>query len=110
MHINPVEPFVITVKNFPIKLAISDELKTYPFKELQQGAQVIAHNMSKTNESINIPITVLLPKINHPVASLLGIFYTGNYFAPLNINNPVDKLKSILASLNQSYMMTNNKI
>lgn len=109
MKINLIEYFEQTVNSFPNKLALIDEMSKLTFIELKQNAQSIALNILERNTKINRPIAIYLPKSNEAITSFLAILYSGNCYAPLDTNNPISRIQSILEVLEPSCIITNNQ-
>jgi len=108
MEINLIEIFEKTVDLYPDKLAVSDNISTLSFKDLEQKAKFIAIDISKKYESINRPIAIYLPKTNDSLVSFIATLYSGNCYAPLDTKNPSNRIESILKILDPLCIITNN--
>ena len=108
MKINLIEYFEKTVHFLPQKPAVFDGASTLNFSELQQKAKIVSAIISKKNKSINNPVAVYLPKSNGAIVAFLGTLYSGNCYAPLDIKNPTNRIKSIVQALKPICIITNN--
>ncbi len=107
MKINLINYFNKTVRLYPTKIAVSDNISQLTFKELDEKAKSVAHGISSFNK-INRPIAVFLPKSNYSVVSFIAALYSGNCYAPLDVKNPIQRIESILNSLKPLCIITNN--
>jgi len=108
MKINLIEYFENTVGLYPEKLAVVDSLSKLKFKDLKQKSTLIAHEISKLNNSINKPVAIYLPKTTDAAASFIGTLYSGNCYTPLDTKNPIVRIESILKTLDPICIITNN--
>ncbi|MDN3676043.1 amino acid adenylation domain-containing protein [Flavobacterium paronense] len=107
MNNNLTEYFKNTVSGFPNKVAIDDNQATMSFSELNKiSDQIALEIVSKTKDSRQ-PIAVYLPKNRWSVASFIGIFKSGNFYIPLDIKSPGERILKIIETLNSSWIITN---
>ena len=109
MNINLIEYFESTVQKYPKKDALVDGEGAMSFTELQQKGLAIASAINSTCDTINQPVAVYLPKINTTVASFIGILYSGNTYAPLDVKNPANRVTKILEVLGPVCILTNDQ-
>ena len=102
MQINVLEYFVKTAELWPSKLAVADGQQEWSFERLRRRAGAIARQVVKLNKATNQPIAVYLPKTNEAIASFLGVLFSGNCYAPLDVKAPVGRIQAILGQLDPS--------
>jgi D-alanine--poly(phosphoribitol) ligase subunit 1 len=85
MQINVLEYFLKTVEHWPSKLAVADGQQEWSFERLKQRAGTIARQIVKRTEAANQPIAIYFPKTNEAIAAFLGVLFSGNCYAPLDV-------------------------
>lgn len=93
-----------TVQLHKDDIAIIDELHKLTFGQLRQKALNIA-GVLINNEIFKKPVVVLMDKNCDMVVSFLGIAYSGNYYIPIDINMPEERVEKILKTLNPAYVI-----
>ena len=88
------------------KLAIRDSSRGVTFGELERFAKNCATLILKKTTAINQPVAVFLPKSVEAIIADLGILYTGNCYANLDIKSPPQRLQSMLQNLNAGVIIT----
>lgn len=81
------------------KTAIIDRERTLTFTELDRAAKRLACVIGERTREFRQPIAVLIPKGLESIVAFLGILYSGNFYAPLDENMPLPRLKTILDNL-----------
>jgi len=89
------------------KVAVIDQGTKYTFEELERFAKNCAALIARRTEAVNQPVAVFLPKSVQTIVADLGIVYSGNCYANLDIKSPPERLKSILGNLGASLIITN---
>ncbi|MDR5829790.1 amino acid adenylation domain-containing protein [Caballeronia sp. LP006] len=108
MMINVLEYFEGgALARMPEKTAIVDADKRYNFRELEVHAKAFAAAIRARTDAIRHPIAVFLPKCAETIFADLGIVYTGNCYANLDIKLPAIRLKAILDNLDAPLIVTN---
>jgi acyl-CoA synthetase (AMP-forming)/AMP-acid ligase II len=87
------------------KVAVLDQGRRYTFAELERFAKNCAALVLQRTGAINQPIAVFLPKCAETVIADLGILYSGNCYANLDVKSPPERLKAILKNLGASIIM-----
>ena len=95
-----------TVSKFPNKSAIIDEKRSVTFCELQKEAYAVSNVIS--HNSVNKPIAVFLPKSIDCVKSFIGVLYSANFYVPLDVKSPLDRVLKVLDNLNPEIIITNS--
>lgn len=110
MQKNVLEYLEKTAELFPDKIGYSDDNSTLTFKEIinysKQAASFILH---KLNFQHNKPIAVLLPKNIQALTIFHGITYSGNIYVPIDIAQPVERIKNIFNTLNPALVIVNEQ-
>ena len=107
MQVNVLEYFERgALRTCPEKTAIVDQGRSYTFAELGRCARNCASHLASRTSAIRRPIAVFLPKCALTVMADLGILYTGNCYANLDIKSPPERLKSILKNLGADIVVT----
>src|SRR5688572_22876238 len=100
MQINAIEYFekgaLLKCKD---KVAVRDQKGEYTFSQLECFAKNLAALMVKRGDFVRKPIPVFLPKSMENIVANVGILYSGNAYANLDIKSPVQRVKGMLDNL-----------
>ena len=88
------------------KVAVVDHDRRHTFEELERFAKNCAALIRQRTDAANQPIVVFLPKSAATIIADLGILYSGNCHANLDIKSPPERLKAILLQLGASIIIT----
>jgi D-alanine--poly(phosphoribitol) ligase subunit 1 len=88
------------------KVAVVDHDRRYTFDELELFAKNCAALILQRIASFNQPIAVFLPKSAQTIIADLGILYSGNCYANIDLKSPPERLKAILQNLGASIVIT----
>jgi D-alanine--poly(phosphoribitol) ligase subunit 1 len=107
MQINVLEYFERgALANCPGKVAIIDHDRRYTFADLGRLAKNCAALILQRTTATNRPIAVFLPKSAQTIVADLGVLYSGNCYANLDLKSPPERLKSILQNLGAGTILT----
>lgn len=106
MNNNCVDFLEKTSKKYPEKIAIVENEKKITFKELKTNALKISIQLPPKIK--NQPIVIFLPKGITAVECYLGVLYSGNFYVPVDIKSPEQRLRKIFKDLNPRAILTNN--
>src|ERR1700690_4076421 len=106
MKTNVLEYFLKTADRWTSKLAVADGEQEWSFAKLKRRAAIIARGIVIRSQAVNRPIAVYLPKGNDAIASFLGILFSGNCYAPLDVKAPIGRTQAILDQLEPSLVIT----
>lgn len=109
MNTNIVEYFKETVAKFSERIALNDNLNSFSFKKLDEISDKIALNILDTEIGQRKPIAVLLPKSCDSIVSFLSILKTGNFYVPIDIKSPVERINKILETLDLECIILNSE-
>ncbi len=90
----------------PGKVALVDGDARYTFAQLALRAKNFAATILARSAALNRPVAVFLPKCAQTVAADLGIVYSGNCYANLDVKSPPERLKAILNNLGAELVIT----
>lgn len=86
-----------TMTKYQDKIALVDEHRKITFRELDEEARKIATEIQKECGNVkNKPIAVYMDKCVDCVASFLGIVYSGNFYSPIDVKSPIDRINRII--------------
>jgi D-alanine--poly(phosphoribitol) ligase subunit 1 len=112
LKINLIEYLKATVKKYPNKIAIHDNLEVISFLQLDGFSDKIALAIRNKNNISRLPIAVFMPKNCWSVIAFVGIYKSGNFYVPLDTKSPIDRISKILDTLNSKCIITdtNHKV
>lgn len=88
------------------KAAVVDADHRYTFEDIERFGKNCAALILQRTAAINQPIAVFLPKSAQTIVADLGILYSGNCYANLDIKSPRERLKAILQNLGATLVIT----
>ena len=88
------------------KVAVKELDRHYTFGEIERFAKNCGTLVLKRISAVNRPVAVFLPKSAEAIVADLGILYSGNCYANLDIKSPPQRLKNILQNLGASVIIT----
>jgi amino acid adenylation domain-containing protein len=94
----------------PDKVALVDGDARYTFAQLGLHAKNFAAAILARTQARNRPVAVFLPKCAQTVFADLGIVYSGNCYANLDVKSPPERLKAILDNLGAELIVTSAKL
>src|SRR5690242_17731165 len=107
MQINVLEYFEKgAARNCGDKVAVVESDRQYTFKEIERFAKNCAALILRRTSATRQPIPVFLPKSAANIVADLGILYSGNAYANLDIKSPPQRLKGMLDNLNAATIIT----
>jgi D-alanine--poly(phosphoribitol) ligase subunit 1 len=109
VKVNLIEYLKETVHKFPNKVAIDDNVAVISFFLLDVISDKIALAICFKSNVLRTPIAVFMPKSSWAVISFVGIFKSGNFYVPLDIKSPIDRISKILDTLNTACIITDAK-
>lgn len=108
---NVLEYLKNTVQQHPDKIAIVDNDKQISFGDLDQRAKGIATEIVRLCGNIkNEPIAVYMEKSIESIACFLGVLYSGNFYCPIDINSPVERIEKIIDVLQPKVFLCKDDI
>ena len=108
---NVIEYLQKSAKCYPDKIAIIDDEKQITFKELEDRALAIASVIyEKLEGKKNRPIAVYMKKGADCIVAFMAIVYSGNFYSPIDIHSPKDRIKLIFNVLDPEMILTASEI
>lgn len=107
MKINIINYLEDTAIKFGDKIAVEDNAGVITFSDLRRKAIKTASEINSICRGSNEPIGVLLPKSKESLISFLGVNYSGNFYTPLDIKSPKERLIKIIEKLSPQIIITN---
>lgn len=99
-----------TVARFPDKVAFQDSERKMTFYELDRKARQLAYIIHrKLNGQRKKAIGVYLPNNVGSIVTFMAVLYSGNFYTPLDIMMPKDRLDKILDTLKPEIIISSNK-
>lgn len=83
---------------FPDKIAFDDEKKSITFEQLRDKSYSIATELEALHKNC-MPIAVFLPKGVDSIVAFMGIVRSGNFYCPIDVAMPEERIKTILEVL-----------
>lgn len=98
-----------TVEKYTDKIAFCDSKEEYTFFQVDLLSKQIASSIiQKSNRTINSPILVFLPKSAIALIGFFGIIRSGNFYVPLDVSMPLQRMLHIVSVLEPKYIVTNS--
>lgn len=108
---NVITYLINCMEQYPEKIAFADEKRSITFRELYVEAQkvacVIAH---KCGNITNQPIMVYIDRSVESIVAFMGILYSGNFYCPIDITMPYERINKIISALDAATVIYANKI
>ncbi len=92
----------------PNKMAFVDRNRAVTYRELRDEAKTIAAFLIKKS-LFKESVCVYLDKSIECIVSFMGVAYSGNYYTPLDIKMPEDRIKLIISQLDTKVVITDSK-
>jgi amino acid adenylation domain-containing protein len=107
MQINVIEYFEKgALRTSKDKIAVREQGRDYTFAEIERFAKNCAALILKHISAPRQPIPVFLPKSAQNIVADIGVLYSGNAYANLDIKSPPQRLKGMLQNLNPPIIIT----
>src|SRR4051812_19164902 len=90
----------------PGKVAVREQNGELTFADLERCAKNLAALILKRTSATTRPIPVFLPKSAESIVADLGILYSANAYANLNVKSPPQRLKGMLQNLDADVIVT----
>ncbi|MBQ9414749.1 MAG: amino acid adenylation domain-containing protein, partial [Clostridia bacterium] len=88
------------------KTALIAQDATLTYKELNDQANIVAHNLMKRGVKVGDSIALLLPRRSAYFACLFGVNKAGAAFIPCDPQYPADRINHIITDSEASYIIT----
>ncbi len=98
-----------TAKRLPDKTAFADEKKEISFKELQRQAKAVASRII-AKSLFKKPVVIYLEKGVDVLVSFMGAAYSCNFYSPIDIEMPANRVNKILEVLDPALVITTSAL
>ncbi len=88
------------------KTAVIDRGRRHSFEDIAHYAKNCAALILERTQKLNRPIAAFLPKSAETIVADLGVLYSGNCYANLDIKSPPERLKATLQNLGAELIIT----
>ena len=105
MYINVLEFLERDVTYSPDKIALKDEKNQISYQELQRKARIIGYWITKRFHKTNAPVAVCIDRNIESIILFLGIVYSGNFYVPVDVNMPGERISLILEDLKPAVIL-----
>ena len=92
------------------KAAVIDQNRSYTFEEIGRYAKNCAALILKKSPASRQPIPVFLPKGAPNIVADLGVLYSANGYANLDVKSPPQRLKGMLDNLGAQVIITSKPL
>lgn len=100
MQTNIIEYLMQSAIKYPNKIAFEDQYKKITFSELDKQARQVAGMIEQNiGKKRNEPIAVCMEKSVDCMIAFMGIAYSGNFYSPIDVHSPIDRIKLVLQTL-----------
>ncbi len=107
---NVIEYLEKTAERYPNKVAVIDENRQITFGELREEAIKIAKRIHCVcGELYHEPIAVYMKKSVECIIAFCGIAYSGNFYSPIDLNSPLDRIDRIMSVLQPKVILHDEK-
>ena len=107
--INATEYLDDTVRAHAEKVAVVQGEQRTTFGELHAHARQIATAIIQRDEHFRRPVAVFLPRSGNCISTFLGVLFSGNFYVPLDVNSPIERLNGILDDLSPLLLLTSSE-
>lgn len=108
---NVIEYLEKTAEQYPHKVAVIDENRQITFGELREEAIKIAERIHCVCENLyNEPVAVYMKKSVECIIAFFGIAYSGNFYSPIDINSPMDRINRIMSVLQPKVILYDEEV
>lgn len=90
------------------KIAVIEEKEDYTYLELNQVAMSVGTGIAKISRP-HTPVVILMEKSFNCLATMYGALYSGCFYVPVDIKNPIERIRSILNVLGQPVIVTDKQ-
>lgn len=108
MTTNILEYLEESSQKYPNKKAFVDERETYTYQELKNYGESIGSAIGRLGV-LRRPVVVYLDKCVKMIASFMGILYSGNFYCPIDVSMPAQRIEAILNILETTVIITDKE-
>lgn len=105
---NVLEYLQNSAERFPNKVSYSDSHQELTFLELNTIAKRIGTSLASLSVKRS-PIMIVMEKSALNIASFMGVLYSGNFYVPIDVSMPLERMQSITDTLQPIAVITDSK-
>ncbi|MGX7071614.1 amino acid adenylation domain-containing protein [Helcococcus kunzii] len=109
MDITVLDIFEKSCHEYQNKTLFKDQFSSVSYVEAQRLSKSIATSLLQKVNVKNNPIVVFIDRNIESLITFLGITYSGNFYAPIDINQPKERVEKILNKLQPSILINATK-
>lgn len=111
MQTNVIEYLLKNAEKYPNKVAFRDEKKEITFAQLDKQARQIAGMLRKRLGPVKKqPVAVYMEKGVNCIAAFMGIAYSGNFYSPIDVHTPKERIRLVLEALDPSGVIIDESV
>ncbi len=95
-----------TTQNYPQKIACIDPKEQISYQQLKQDARLIGYVLNEKTNATAKPIVLFIEKSCKCLIAMMGTLYSGNIYVPMDVKTPLERLNSILETLETDIIIT----
>ena len=88
---------------------VENKEKKITYNEFTKSSKKIATGILSQNGIYNKPIAIFIDKSIDCLKAMFGILYSGNFYCVLDTTSPIERIKTIIDTLNPVLILTNTK-
>ena len=96
---NVLEYLEISARKTPDKELYEDKNTVMTYKQVEEKAQQIGTLLAKKLGKSREPIAVFMDKSVEAIVSFFGVVYSGNFYCPLDVKMPIERIQVIMSVL-----------
>ena len=90
----------------PDKEAYGDERRSFTYAETKEYAERIATYLASRIKGLRQPVAVYMDKSVECITMFWGILYSGNFYCPLDVEMPAERIGKIMDILKPAFILT----
>lgn len=99
-----------TASRLPDKVYLEDEDELVTFNQCMEQARGLGYALHQAlGGARKRPIILFIDKNCRCVLSMLGVLYSGNFYVPMDVKTPLERLNAILTTMENAVILTTNK-
>lgn len=98
-------------RQYPEKIAFSDELQSITYRDLQQQAKAAGSRLTRElGSEIGKPVVVLIDRDIDSIKAFMAVVYSGNFYVPVDGTMPAKRIELILETLKPKLVIAPEKL
>ncbi len=96
---NVLEYLENTVKEYPNKMAYTDETEELTFGDFRKRAMQVATAIHQKTDAMKEPIAVFVNRRVQSLVSFFGVLYSGNFYVPIDAKMPQKRIEDVITQV-----------